>query len=92
VREVKSIVREPYPQAEKVVLVMDKMNTPTLSSWYEAFPAEDACEIAQRRELHYTPKQGSWLKRAENELRAMTSQWLNRRIDTMEKLKRAWAA
>jgi hypothetical protein len=91
-REVKSIVTEPYPLAEKVLLVMDKLNAHTLSSWYGAFPVEEAFAIAQRREIHYTPKQGSWLNIAEIELSAMTSQCLNRRIDTLENLQsELWA-
>jgi hypothetical protein len=91
-REVKSIVMEQYPQAEKVVLVMDNLNTHTLSSLYEAFPAAEAFAIAQRLEIHYTPKHGSWLNIAEIELSAMTSQCLDRRIDTLEKLNRELAA
>jgi hypothetical protein len=85
-REVKSVVTEQYPQAEKVVLVMDNLNTYTLSSLYEAFPAEEAFELAQKLEIHYTPKHGSWLNIAETELSEMTSQCLARRIDTLEKL------
>jgi hypothetical protein len=53
---------------------------------YETFPAEEAFRIAQKLEIHYTPKHGSWLNRAEIELRAMTSQCLGRRIDELEKL------
>jgi hypothetical protein len=92
-REVKSIVTEEYPMAEKVVLVMDNLNTHTISSLYQAYPAEEAFEIAQKLEIHYTPKHGSWLNIAEIELSAMTSQCLGRRIDTLEKLKtelKAW--
>jgi recombinational DNA repair ATPase RecF len=72
---------------------MDNLNTHTLSSLYEAFPAAEAFAIAQRLEIHYTPKHGSWLNIAEIELSAMTRQCLNRRIDTLEKLNReleAW--
>jgi hypothetical protein len=85
-RQVKSIVTEHYPQADKVVLVMDNLNTHTLSSLYETFPAEEAFAIAQKLELQYTSRQGSWLNIAEIELSGMTSQCLNRRIDTLEKL------
>jgi hypothetical protein len=67
-REVTSLVTEQYPQAEKVVLVMDNLNTHTVSSLYEAFPAEEAFELAQRLEIHYTPKHGRWLTIAEIEL------------------------
>jgi recombinational DNA repair ATPase RecF len=84
---VKSIVTEEYPRAEKVVLVMDNLNTHTISSLYQTFPAEEAFEIARRLEIHYTPKHGSWLNIAEIELSAMTSQCLGRRIGTLEKLK-----
>lgn len=92
-REVKSIVTEHYGQARKVVLVMDNLNTHTLSSLYETFSAEEAFEIAQKLEIHYTPKHGSWLNIAEIELSAMTSQCLDRRIETVEKLSselKAW--
>ena len=92
-REIKSIVTEQYPQAEKVIAVMDNLNTHTISSLYETFPAEEAFAIAQRLEIHYTPKHGSWLNIAEIELSAMTSQCLDRRMDTLEKLTRelkAW--
>jgi hypothetical protein len=85
-REVKSTVTEQYPQAEKAVLVMDNLNSHTLASLYQTFPAEEAFEIARKLEIHYTPKHGSWLNIAEIELSAMTSQCLDRRIDTMEKL------
>jgi recombinational DNA repair ATPase RecF len=83
---------EQYPRAEKVVVVMDTLNTHTLSSLYEAFPAAEAFAIAQRLEIYYTPKHGSWLNIAEIELSAMTSQCLNRRIDTLEKLNKELAA
>jgi hypothetical protein len=91
-REVKSIVSEQYPVAEKVVVVMDNLNTHTLSSLYEAFPAAEAFAIAQKLEIHYTAKHGSWLNIAEIELSAMTSQCLNRRIETLEKLNKELAA
>ncbi|MDR1256392.1 MAG: IS630 family transposase [Spirochaetaceae bacterium] len=92
-REVRKIVTEEYPQAEKVVPVMDNLNTHTVASLYEAFPPREAFEIAQRLEIRYTPKHGSRLNIAEIELSAMTSQCLNRRIDTLDKLNRevtAW--
>jgi hypothetical protein len=91
-REVRSIVMEQYSEAEKVVLVMDNLNTHTVSSLYEAFPAKEAFELARKLEIHYTPKHGSWLNIAEIELSTMTSQFLNRRIDTLEKLQGELAA
>jgi hypothetical protein len=92
-REVKAIVTEEYGQAEKVVLGKDNLNTHTLASLYETFPAEEAFRIAQKLEIHYTPKHGSWLNIAEIELSAMTNQCLDRRIGTVERLSReleAW--
>jgi hypothetical protein len=71
---------------------MDNLNTHTTSSLYETFPAEEAFRIAQKLEIHYTPKHGSWLNIAEIELSAMTSQCLDRRIDTLEKLSSELAA
>ena len=68
-----------YPRAEKVVLVMDNLNTHTPSSLYEAFPPEQASGLAQRLELHFTPKHGSWLNIAEIELASMTAQCLGKR-------------
>jgi hypothetical protein len=72
---------------------MDKLNTHTVASLYEAFPPQEAFERAQRLEIPYTPKHGSWLNRAEIALSAMTGQCLDRRIDTLDKLNRevrAW--
>lgn len=92
-RNVETLLEEYYPDAEKVVLVMDNLNTHAISSLYEAFPAEKALKMAQRLEIHYTPKHGSWLNIAEIELSAMEIQCLSRRIDSMEKLAseiKAW--
>jgi hypothetical protein len=75
------------------VLVIDNLNTHTVSSLYEVFPPQEAFEIAQRLEIHYTPKHGSWLTIAEIELSAMSGQCLDRWINTLEKLNRdvtAW--
>jgi len=75
------LLNEQYPKAEKVVLVMDNLNTHTISSLYETFPPDEAFRLAQRLEIHYTPKHGSWLNIAEVELSAMAAQCLgNRRI------------
>ncbi len=62
------LVEELHPEAEKVVLVMDNLNTHKLASLYEAFPPEQARRIAERLEIHHTPKHGSWLNVAEIEL------------------------
>ena len=73
-----------YPDAEQIRLVMDNLNTHTLSSLYQAFPAEKARKLAKRLEIHYTPKHGSWLNIAEIELSAVTQQCLGRRIPSIE--------
>jgi len=76
-----------YPNAEKVVLVMDNLNTHTISSLYDTFPPDEAFRLAQRLEIHYTPKHGSWLNIAEIELSAMAAQCLGqRRISSIETL------
>ena len=82
-----------YPTAEKLVLVMDNLNTHTPSSLYQTFAPADARRILQKLEIHYTPVHGSWLNMAEIELSALVRQCLSRRIGTREELDRevqAW--
>jgi len=87
------LLEEQYPKAEKVILVMDNLNTHTISSLYETFSPEQAFRLAQRLEIHYTPKHGSWLNIAEIELSAMAAQCLGRRrIPVIEKLNTELAA
>jgi hypothetical protein len=89
----KWVLDEQYPDAEKVVLVSDNLNTHTISSLYEAFPPEEAFRLAQRLELHFTPKHGSWLNIAECELSALAVQCLgDRRIPDIETLNAELAA
>jgi hypothetical protein len=77
-----------FPAAEKVVLVQDNLNTHNASSFYENLPAEQAFALAQRFEMHYTPKKGSWLNMAELELSAISRICLSRRISSIEELDR----
>lgn len=86
--EIKYLLTEIYPDKEKIILVMDNLNTHTKAALYENLPAEEAAALANRLEIHYTPKHGSWLNIAEIELHAMTRQCLDRRIDEIEKLDR----
>jgi hypothetical protein len=72
-----------YPDAQRVVLVMDNLNTHTTGSLYEAFEPAKARALAQRLEIHYTPKHGSWLNIAEIELSALTRQCPGRRIEDL---------
>lgn len=84
---IKWLLEKEYPDAEKVVLVMDNLNTHNISSLYEAFPPEEALFMAKRLEIHHTPKHGSWLNVAEIELSALGRQCLgSRRIDDLQKL------
>jgi hypothetical protein len=87
------LLNEQYPKAEKVVLVMDNLNTHTISSLYETFPPEEAFRLAQRLEIYYTPKHGSWLNIVEIELSAMSAQCLgNRRIPGLKTMNAELAA
>ena len=88
------LLRVDYPDAEKIVLVMDNLNTHTIASLYQAFPPEQAHALASRLEIHHTPKHGSWLNIAEIELSCLTRQCLGRRIPELDALNAeltAWA-
>jgi len=91
---IKWLLDQQYPKAKKVVLVMDNLNTHTISSLYEAYPPEEAFRLAQRLEIHFTPKHGSWLNIAEIELASMTAQCLGKRripdIDSLNAELAAW--
>jgi hypothetical protein len=86
------LVEEVHPDAERVVLVMDNLNTHTPAALYEAFPPEQARRIADRLEIHHTPKHGSWLNMAEIELSVLARQCLSRRISTMDAMRHQVAA
>ena len=81
-----------HPDAERLVLVTDNLNTHTPACLYEAFEPARARAIAERLEWHYTPKHGSWLNMAEVEFAALSKQCLGRRIGSLARLKRAVAA
>ncbi len=90
---IKELLDIQYPDAELILLVMDNLNTHSISSLYETFPAEEAFRLAQRLELHYTPKHGSWLNIAEIELSVYKRQCLPERIpniEIMKKMTEAW--
>ena len=91
--EIKEMVDVRYPEAEKIVLVMDNLNTHSPASLYEAFSPGEARRIAEKLEIHYTPKHGSWLNMAEIELSVMSRQCLDRRVpdfETLESESHAW--
>src|ERR1700733_6417094 len=81
-----------YPNAAKIVLVQDNLNTHKPASLYEAFPAEEARRLVERFEWHYTPKHGSWLDIAESELSVLSTQCLDRRIADKQTLTEEVAA
>jgi DDE superfamily endonuclease len=89
---VRWLVEEVYADAEKVVLVLDNLNTHKLASLYETFPAEQARRLAERLEIHHTPKHGSWLNMAEIELSVLAGQCLDRRLESVAVLKYEVAA
>jgi len=91
--QIKSMLDERYHEARKVRLVMDNLNTHSIASLYEAFEPQEARRLAERLDIHYTPKHGSWLNMAEIELSALKGQCLNRRIAdmlTMQSEVTAW--
>ena len=90
--EIKYLVDVMYPDAEKIILVMDNLNTHKPASLYKRYPADEARRIIKRLEIHYTPKHGSWLDIAEIELNVMTRQCLSRRIKNITNLREELAA
>jgi hypothetical protein len=77
-----------YPEANKIRIIQDNLNTHNTSSFYETFSAEEAFELSQRFEFYYTPKSASWLNMIEIEFSALSKQCLNRRIGSQEQLTR----
>ena len=89
---VKELCDDLYPEAEKIVLVMDNLNTHDIASLYEAFEPVEARRLAERLEIHYTPKHGSWLNMAEIELSILSRQCMNDYFESIEELTTAIAA
>jgi hypothetical protein len=89
---IKGLLDERYAQAERVVLVMDNLNTHSGASLYETFAPEEALRLLRRLEIHYTPKHGSWLNMAEGEFSVLGQQCLDRRIASSELLAQETAA
>ena len=90
--EMATLLDEDFSEAEKIILVCDNLNTHKIASFCETFPPEQARNYANRLEIHYTPKHGSWLDAAEIELSILTKQCLDRRISDTETLRREVAA
>lgn len=90
-----NLLQKHYPHVEYIRLVQDNLNTHTPGSFYEVLDPQEAFDLSQRFDLHYTPKKGSWLNMAEIEFSALATQCLNRRIgdvETLSKEVRAWTA
>jgi transposase len=90
--QIKRLVDDDFPKAEKVVLVMDNLNTHRPASLYEAFEPSEAKRIWDRLEIHYTPKHGSWLNMAEIEFSVLNRHGLSDRVPDMESMRREVAA
>jgi len=88
----RTLANDVYPQAEKIILVMDNLNTHTPAALYEAFPPAQARQLVEKFEFHSTPKHGSWLNMAEIELSVLSRQCVNRRIGSRDELEREVAA
>lgn len=88
---IKGMLDERYPEAVRVRLVLDNLNTHTAASLYKTFEPEEARRLTERIEFHHTPKNGSWLNVAEIELSVLGGQCINRRIADLPKLKAAIA-
>ena len=91
-RLIRRLVDEWYPEAERIVLVMDNLSTHAPAALYEAFEPAEARRLAEKLEWHYTPKHGSWLNIAEMELSVVSRQCLDRRIPDIETLRAEVAA
>ena len=89
---IKDMLDERYPNAVQVRLILDNLNTHCPASLYEAFEPQEARRLAERLEIHYTPRHGSWLNMAEIELSALNGQCLDRRIPNMQMLQSHIAA
>lgn len=85
--EIKELLDVDYAHVRKVRLVCDNLNTHRMASFYEAFEPQEARRLAERLEIHYTPKHGSWLNIAEIELSVLTKQCLKKRIPDLQTLK-----
>lgn len=90
--QIKEMLDLRYPNVIKVRLVMDNLNTHSIASFYETFEPQEARRLAERLEIHYTPKHGSWLNMAEIELSVLKGQCLNRRIPDMATMQAEVAA
>jgi len=90
--QIKKLITVDFPDAKKIVLVMDNLNTHTIGSLYKTFPPEEARSYRNKLEIHYTPKHGSWLNMAEIEINIMVNHGLSKRVPSIKQMKREVAA
>jgi hypothetical protein len=90
--QIKKLITVDFPDAEKIVLVVDNLNTHTIGALYKTFPAEEARQLRDKLEIHYTPKHGSWLNMAEIEINVLVNHGLSKRIPSMHQMKKEVAA
>lgn len=90
--EIQHLVDVMYPDKDKIILIMDNLNTHKASSLYKEYPAEETRRIIKKLEIHYTPKHGTWLDIAEIELNVLTRQCLSQRIESIELLRKELSA
>jgi hypothetical protein len=91
--QIQKLIDLDFPEAEKIVLVMDNLNTHTIGSLYETFPPDEAKRLRDKLEIHYTPKHGSWLNIAEIEINVLANHGLSKRVPTIEQMEKetmAW--
>jgi len=92
--QIKKLITVDFPDAEKIILIQDNLNTHTIGSLYKAFPAEEARKLRDKLEIHYTPKHGSWLNMAEIEINVLVNHGLSKHVPTIEQMKKevmAWS-
>jgi transposase len=90
--QIKKLVDVDFPDAEKIILVLDNLNTHTIGSLYETFLPEEAKRLRDKLEIHYTPKHGSWLNMAEIEINVLVNHGLSKRVPSMQQMKKEVAA
>jgi transposase len=91
--QIKKLVDVDFPDAKKIVLVHDNLNTHTIGSLYKAFPPEEARRLRDKLEIHYTPKHGSWLNMAEIEINVLVNHGLSKRVSSIQQMRKevvAW--
>ena len=90
--QIKKLVTVDFPDAEKIILVQDNLNTHTIGSLYKAFPPEEARKLRDKLEIHYTPLHGSWLNMAEIEINVLVNHGLSKRVPSIEQMKKEVSA